>query len=344
MPSRAVRPRRFLGISTVLLTAALAGCGGSPSRPGPTTTAAAPTGCSGKLAPTYPGAGTAFDSPVSTRDQSAVATQVSAPTMSTAASGSSSYRIASVHVSARVIANGTFAVSPASLVLTDPNGKACPRPAANPLPDMLGLTTIDENRGADGNVAFLVPVDADLADYSVVYLANPTDTRALAKWSGRGTAPRQTVANSCDGPRITYDRKGVATVAFGKSASAVTDKIGTAATAEAPKPRVLTASSTVPRDVDGIAVSVRISAIGADAYVDRRQFVLLDGQGKSCRFGSLPSPGENLSNALITSGTSATYTLIFWVPKGATPTSWTLLQLSSPTSKKAVAGWATGRK
>lgn len=249
-----------------------------------------------------------------------------------------------MHVSARVIANGTFAVSPASLVLTDQNGTACPRPAANPLPDMLGLTTIAENRGADGNVAFLVPVDADLANYSVVYQANPTDARALAKWSRRGTAPGRTVANSCDGARVTHDRKGVATVPFGKSAANTTDKIGTTATAEAPKPHGLTPSSTVPGDVDGIDVSVRISATGADAYVDRRQFVLLDGQGGSCRFGSLPSPGENLTNALITSGQSATYTLIFWVPKGAMPSSWTLLQLSSPTSKKAVAAWATSSK
>lgn len=343
MLSRATRPRRSLGM-IILLTAVLAGCGGPADRPAPTAEVSAPTGCSGAAAPTYPGAGTAFDSPVSTRDQSAVATQVSAPTMSAAASGSSSYRIASVHVSAQVVANGTFAVSPASLVLTDQNGKACPRPAANPLPDMLGLTTIAENRGVNGNVAFLVPVDADLADYSVVYQADPTDARALAKWSRLGTAPRRTVANSCDGSRITYDRKGVATVPFGRTAANVTDKIGTSAESEAPRPRTLTASSTVPGDVDGIGVSVRISATGADAYVDRRQFVLLDGQGLSCRFGSLPSPGENLTNALIKSGMSATYTLIFWVPKGAIPNSWTLLQLSSPTSKKAVAAWATSSK
>lgn len=343
MPSRATSPRRFVGV-VALLSAALAGCSGSAGRPAPTTTVTQPRGCSGTSAPTYPGAGAAFDSPVSTRDQSAVATQVSAPTMSDAASGSGSYRIASVHVSARVIANGTYAISPASLVLTDQRGRACPRPAANPLPHALGLGTIAENRGADGNVAFLVPVDADLADYSVVYQADPPDARALAKWSRRGTAPRRTVANSCDGARVTYDRKGVPTVPFGMPAAAVTDKIGTTATAEAPKPSPLPPSSAVPGDVDGIKVSIRVTATGATAYVDRRQFVLLDGQGRTCRFGTLPSPGENLTNALIASGQSATYTLIFWVPKGAMPSSWTLLQLTSPTSTKAAAAWATTSK
>ncbi len=353
-PSRAGRSRAcFVGVAAVASCAALglAGCSSTPgstasgsSKSPTTTTNAGPAGCSGGTAPAYQGAGTAFDAPVTTRDQSAVATQASAPTMSTASTGNKNYGIASVHVSARVVTNGTYAVSPASVVLVDESGRVCPRPATNPLPDPYQLSTVRGGAGADGNIAFLVPTDADLAKYSVVYVANPTDRQALAKWSPQGIAPSRTVTNACDGPQVGYDRKGVATFPFGKPASTVKDAIGISVTAQAPKPRELPASDAVPADVSGVGVSLQISAKGADAYVDRRQFVLLDGQGGSCRFGGLPSPGETLSNTLIKSGKSGTYTVVFWVPKGGLPNSWTLLELSSPTSTKAVAAWSTGAK
>ena len=302
---------------------------------------AAPSGCSGPRGASYSGSVTAYDVPVPTADHTAVATQVGAPTLSQASSGTASYRIASVHVSARVVQNGSYVVSPGSLVMLDPQGRACPRPAHNPLAGAFSLTTIDEQRGADGNVAFLVPADADLANYSVVYVENPTDQRALAKWSKQGTAPHRTVTNACDGPHTTYDRKGTPTARFGATVSTVQGGIGVAVTPQAPTGRALGPSPTVPGDVDGVAVTFSVAARGAAAYVDRRQFVLLDSGGRSCRFGSIPSPGETLTSALVKVNASGRYTIVFWVPKGAQVHSWTLLQLTSPTSRRAAAAWST---
>ncbi|NYJ75345.1 hypothetical protein [Allobranchiibius huperziae] len=328
----------------VLATSVLTGCShGAPAK-AVRTTVVAPSGCSGPKDVSYSGGATAYDVPVPTPDHRAVATQVGAPTLSQVSSGESSYRIASVHMSARVVQNGSYVVSPGSLVMLDPQGRACPRPAHNPLAGAFPLTTIDEQRGADGNVAFLVPADADLANYSVVYVENPTDRRALAKWSKQGTAPQRTVTDACDGPRTAYDRKGVATVHFGRTISIINGGIGVTVTAQAPTPRTLGPSPTVPGDVDGVAVSLSVTARGAEAYVDRRQFVLLDGGGRTCRFGSIPSPGETLTSTLVKPNGSGRYTIIFWVPKGAQPRSWTLLQLTSPTSKRAAAAWSTSAK
>ena len=305
---------------------------------------AAPTGCAGARDVSYSGPATAYDVPIATSDHRAVATQVGAPTLSAASSGQSSYRIASVHMSARVVQNGSYVVSPGSLVLLDPQGRVCPRPAHDPLSGAFSLTTIDEQRGADGNIAFLVPADADLADYSVVYVENPTDHRGLAKWSGQGTAPRPTVSEACDGPRVAYDRTRVPTKRFGATASTVQGGIGVTVTPQLPAGRALGPSPTVPGDVDGVGVSLSVTAKGAAAYVDRRQFVLLDGGGRPCRFGSIPSPGENLTSALVKAGTTGRYTIIFWVPKGAQLHSWTLLQLTSPTGKRVAAAWSTAAK
>lgn len=330
--------------AAVLAASVLTGCSStSPTKASPTT-AAAPMGCSGDAGPTFTGAPTAYDAPVTTSDQREVATEVSAPTLSGAPSGSDQYRIASVHVSARVIQNGSYVVSPGSLSLQDQRGRTCPRPAKNPVPNPLSLTTIDEAHGANGNVAFLVPTDADLADYSVVYVAEPTDRTALAQWSRQGKAPQNTVTNACDGPRVAYDRKGARTSAFGSPTSTVDHGIGVTVTPQRPAARTLGPSSAVPADVDGVAVKVAVTATGAAAYVDRREFALLDSGGRTCRFGSVPSPGETLTSALVKAGSTGRYTLIFWVPKGAQLHSWTLQQLTGPTSKKVAAAWSTGAK
>lgn len=75
--------------------------------------------------------------------------------------------------------------------------------------------------------------------------------------------------------------------------------------------------------------------------MDRNQFVLLDDGGRSCRYGGVPSPGETLTSALVKTGATADYTLIFWAPKGAQLKNWTLLQLTAPASTKVVAAWST---
>lgn len=328
----------------VLAMSLLTGCSHNSSTKPIRTTVVAPSGCSGSRGASYTGSATAYDVPVPTSDHRAVATQVGAPTLSQASSGASSYRIASVHVSARVVQNGSYVVSPGSLMMLDPQGRDCPRPAHNPLSGAFALTTIDEQRGADGNVAFLVPADADLANYSVVYVENPTDRQALAKWSKQGTAPQRTVTNACDGPRTTYDRKGIATARFGAKGSTVRGGIGVDVTPQAPTGRTLGPSPTVPGDVDGVAVRFSLTAKGAAAYVDRRAFVLLDSGGRSCRFGSIPSPGESLTSALVKANVSARYTIIFWVPKGAQLHSWTLLQLTAPAGKRVAAAWSTSAK
>ncbi len=347
MPTRTPRSGRncvtAAFIACILL--GLTGCS-DDSSPAPTKspTPTALTGCTGGEGPSFAGKATSFDAPVATADQLAVATDVSAPAVSSTPAEQSRYRIASVHVSARVVQNGSFVVSPVSLVLLDPEGRLCSRPAQNPLAQPLGLTTIDEQRGADGNVAFLVPADADLADYSVVYVAQPTDRTALAQWSRKGIAPRRTVTDACDGPQGTYDRSNSATSTFGSTGSTVRDGVGTEITAGQPRPRPLAPSSTVPGNVQGITVDIAVTAREADSYVDRRQFVLLDSDGRSCRFGSIPSPGETLTNVLVKAGSTTRYTLIFWAPKGATLKSFTLLQLTDPASKKVATAWSTAAK
>ena len=346
MLHRATRRDSSLAVAAITTAAliALAGCSEPSSSP---TTRPAPTplsGCTGTAGPTFTGKATSWDAPVTTSDQSAVATDVSAPVLSPAPAEQSRYRIASVHVSARVVQNGSYVVAPGSLVLLDPAGKICPRPATNPLPQTLDLTTIDETKGADGNVAFLVPANATLADYSVVYVAQPTDRTALAQWSGKGTAPSRTVTDACAGQRTTYDRSTAPTARFGAAGSSISDDIGTVAIAQQPVGRKLAPSSSVPGNVQGLAVDLAVTARGADAYIDRRQFVLLDGGGRACGFGNVPSPGENLTSALIKAGSTARYTLIFWAPTGATLSSFTLLQLTEPTSKKVAAAWATTPK
>ncbi len=335
MPPRILR----LVLPTCAVGLLIAGC--SSDTPAPRrSTADAPTQCSGGAAPRAGGPATAYDAPVATTDHPALATQVGAPAM-TSVPAKAGYRVASVHVSARIVRNGSYPLSPASLVLQDSRGRVCPRPARNQLPRALTLGTVDETHAADGNVAFLVPADADLADYTVLYVANPGDRAALARWSRKGQAPRSTVGNTCDGPAGKPSRAGMRADRFGRPVSRVIDGVGTTVTAQPPSTRPLAASDRVPADVDGVAVSIKVVATGADAYVDRRSFVLLDGAGHTCRYGSVPSPGETLTSALIKSGSSGAYTLIFWVPKGSSVRSWTLLQLGAPGSSAAVASWSS---
>lgn len=258
-------------LTTAVLTAAvlcgLSACSDATTS-GPSTAGtrtAAPSGCSGARGPAFTGFATAYDAPVATADQSSVATEVSAPTLSPVPAEQSRYRIASVHVSARVVQNGSYVVSPSSVLLVDPKGTVCPRPAKNPLTTAFALTTVDEWRGADGNIAFLVPADADLANYSVAYVADPAARTALAQWSRSGRAPRRVVTNSCDGPRGTYDRSKAVTARFGSTGSAVRGGVGSTVTATSPTARALPPSSTVPGSVQGIAVQIAVTARGAAA-------------------------------------------------------------------------------
>ena len=110
-----------------------------------------------------------------------------------------------------------------------------------------------------------------------------------------------------------------------------------------PHRRAFEPGPTQPNDVDAMDIKLHVSAKGADAYVDRRSFVLVDGTGRLCRSSDLGSQGETLTSALVKKGHATNYTIVFWAPKGSAIHGLRLVQLSKPGGTKAQSVWSDSK-
>lgn len=319
--SRTLRRLSAAACAAALVTS-LAACQDEPdasdstSAPSNATTGrAGPTGCDGAKAPAFSGADQAYETIARVDQGKAVGVQTSAPTISKDASGIPGWSIARISVRASVVTNGVFALGPDSFSLVDDQGRQCTRPrSAGPSP--LGVSEIDEKKPAGGSVSFLVPTEADLNTYRVVYGSDPSGTKPEAQWSSRGSAPSAEAAAGCSSTTSSFRlASGVDRSTFG-STTTVGGENGSRIEVGAPKARTLKPSDRHPNDVDGLAVAVKVSALGTSSFVDRSMFQMVDDKNKTCGFSALGTEGENLSSDFVPAGESRSYTLIFWVPKG----------------------------
>lgn len=320
-------PRRVLPvIAAVSLATALSACSSddsaSDSRSDAPSSSARPTltGCDGPAAPKFTGTTQAYDSVAKVDQDESVGVQTSEPTLTKVSSGARGWAVAQLKVHASVLTNGVFAVSPDSFVLVDPQGKQCTRPRTSALPSPLAVSEIDERKSVTGTVGFLVPDDADLSEYSVVYVGDPSSRTAAAKWSSEGTAPKSVSATTCSNkPSPMGLEDGVERTSFGGERDTIGDpRTGAVRVAVShPRPKTLEPSDRHPNNVDGLEVTVKVEAVGSVAFVERNMFQMVDGKNNLCGYSQLGTEGENLSSDLVPAGQTRTYTLIFWAPKGS---------------------------
>ncbi|MFC6705876.1 hypothetical protein [Flexivirga alba] len=257
--------------------------------------------------------GTAFP----TGSSSALQVSAGAPEISSVPSGRPGFRLVQVPIKASVRTNGTFAVDHSQFILVDRAGRNCEQPSINPLSNGFVALTVDESRTGAGSVAFLVPSATVLAQLSVRYLPAVDATSATLSWRDGAAAPSPTKPpNGCDGAKAKISGSG-SLASFGSSLKHGNGVASTSVQAGTPKRRAFKPGPTQPNDVDAIDVRLKVSAEGADAFVDRRSFALVDGSGRLCRSSELGSQGETLTSALVKKGHSKDYTVVFWAPKGA---------------------------
>lgn len=316
--------RRLGGaVCAATLVAALAACQddepeATTSSTGPsggTTRSAAPTGCDGAAAPKFSGADQAYESVARVDAGRAVGVQSSEPTLSKDASGIPGWSIARITVRAAVVTNGVFALGPDSFSLVDDRGRQCTRPrTAGPSP--LAISEIDEKKSATGSVSFLVPAEADLNTFRVLYGSDPSGAKPEAQWSSKGSAPTGAGESGCSNQDTRFRlASGVDRTPFGDDVTVGGDS-GSRVEVGTPKARTLKPSERHPNDVDGLAVPVKVTALGTSSFIDRSMFQMVDDKNKTCAFSALGTEGENLSSDFVPAGQSRSYTLIFWVPKG----------------------------
>ena len=240
--------------------------------------------------------------------------------------------------------NGTFAVNHAQFALVGPAGRLCTQPQINPLPDGFVALTVDESHTGSGEIAFVVPDSVPTSALSVRYLPTANARSASLAWrTGAPTPAPSRAADACDGPKSTYRIKDVDSVPFGHSVQHGDDVVSSAVRASTPKRRPFIPGRTQPNTMDALDVRLHVTANGADAYVDRRSFVLVDGTGRVCRHSTLSSQGETLSSALVHKGHSADYTIVFWAPKGSAIHGLRLLQLTKPDGTKVESIWSDAK-
>lgn len=328
---------------TTALTLALTGCasGASGTDSGPATATTGGVHCDSGSVPSFSGKATAFDAPVDVESTHALATQASAPQLSDQSAPAKGFRIAQVKVNARVLTNGVFALHPESFVLADRDGNRCGQPDRNTLSGALTVSQVDETKPASGSVAFVVPAEANLSDYTVYYLGEPGSRTAVAAWSGSGAAPVVDELTSCTDRGNGYDLKKVPDHSFGAPVTTGDSEISLAVTPAAPALRELKPGPDQPNDVLGVAVTLTATAKGSEGFVERNQFQLLDSGGHLCQYNELGSDGETLTSALIPVGHPRTFTLIFWTPRGSQVPGWKLLYIPDPTNKKVAASWTS---
>lgn len=336
-------PRRLLVTAGLLSLIAATGACSSDSQPeSDSSTPSGPSGCDGRKAPARHAKQQAYDSAAPVGEGKAVGVQASEPELTKASSGAKGWSVAKVAVQARVLTNGVYAISPDSVMLVDPNGRLCTRPRTNAIPSPLPVGEIDEKQSASGNVSFVVPEDADLTKYSVMYADDPGAKKADAQWSTKGEPPTGGTSTACAPGRTSpMTLKNTERTKYGDSDTVGSPGSQVKITASKPKVRPLKPSTKHPNDVDGLAVKVKIEAMGSAAFVDRSLFQLIDGKGTLCRFGDLGTEGETLSTDLVPAGKSRTYTLIFWAPKGSADevTQLQLIYRPSADTNRGAAGW-----
>lgn len=339
-------PRRMLAaaglISLVAVTGACSDTGSEPEETAGSPTG--PTGCDGSKAPVHDGPAQAYDSVTAVGEKDAIGVQASQPTKTKASSGAKGWSVATVDVHARVLTNGVYAVSPDSVMLVDPAGRLCTRPRTEAVKSPLPVTEIDEAEPASGAVSFLVPDDANLSKYTVMYADDPAAKKADAEWSVQGAPPTGTSSTACTEGTLSplTLAEGVEREPWGESRTVGDEGSQLRITAEKPTARALKPSTKHPNDVDGLVVNIDVEAIGSAAFLDRGMFQMFDGKGTLCRYGELGTEGETLSTDLVPAGESRSYTLIFWAPKGAAnevkqPQ---LIYRTSNETNEGVAGWA----
>ncbi|NHN55703.1 hypothetical protein G9U51_07930 [Calidifontibacter sp. DB0510] len=334
--------RRVRSAAVACAVAALSACsspGAAPSSTSVQPTPTSATNCAGGKAPAYRGGQTAYDAPAPVEQTKALEAQASEPAMTSTPSRREGYRIAQVKVSAKVRTNGIFGVEPGNFVLVDGSGKRCEQPATNPLPNAFSVLQVDEATTGSGTVAFLVPAEANLSDYTVYYLPRPDASTATAAWSGSGTAPTVATQTACSTTKSQVTSDGVTAHDFGTPFTAGDSVVSQVVTPSKPTMRTLPPSAKQPNDVTGVAIDVTVQAKGAEGFVERSQFELIDTARNRCGYSALGSDGETLTNALVPKDKSQKFTLIFWTPKGSTVHSWMLLYVPDPKSRKATAAW-----
>lgn len=246
-------------------------------------------------------------------------------------------------IKAAVRTNGTFAVDHSQFVLVDTAGRSCKQPSINPLSSGFVALTVDESHAGAGSVAFLVPSSTTLSHLSVRYLPVVDASAATLAWRDGAAAPSPTqVSNGCDGDKAKFSGSG-RKASFGSSISHGDDVASSSIRASTPKRRAFTPGSTQPNDVDAIDVRLHISAEGADAFIDRRSFALVDGSGRLCRSSDLSSQGETLTSALVKKGQSKDYTVVFWAPKGGAIHGLRLVQLTKPGGSTVQSTWSDSK-
>lgn len=347
-PSSRPGPRALLIATACAATVTLTGCGSSgndgaaaPSSAVSTTTAA--PACSAASAARFSGATVPFGAAAPTGPSSALQVGASAPKISAVPSGRPGFRLVEVPITASVRTNGTFAIDHSQFLLVDRAGHACEQPSINPLGDGFVALTVDESHSGAGSVAFLVPAATVLSHLSVRYVPAVDARSATLAWRAGAAAPTPTrAANGCDGRRAKISGAG-SKASFGSPLRHGTDVVRVAITASSPQRRAFTPGPTQPNDVDAIDVRLHVAARGADAYVDRRSFVLVDGSGRLCRSSGLSSQGETLTSALVRKGHDKYYTVVFWAPKGSAIHGLRLVELNKPGGTKASSTWSDAK-
>ncbi|MBB2890320.1 hypothetical protein [Flexivirga oryzae] len=343
--TRSTLRRPVLAAACGLLASLLAGCssggpdGSASSSDGSVT--AAPATCSTSVAPGLNGAAVPFGTHATTGSSSALQVSSGRPMATTVPSGHAGYRLVEVPITADVRTNGTFAVDRSQFVLVGPDNRLCTQPKINPLAGGFVALTVDEAHPGSGVVAFLVPASVSTTQLSVRYLPATGAPSASLAWRSDATAPpTPEVTNACDGAKSTYRATGVHSVSFGSSVEHGDSVVSSTVRASTPTRRAFEPGPSQPNNMDAIDVKLHVTASGADAYVDRLAFVLVDGTGRLCRRAAVSSQGETLSSALVKKGHSANYTIVFWAPKDSTIKGLRLLQLTKPSGKKVGSIWS----
>jgi len=343
--TRSTLRRPVLATACGLLAALLAGCGtggqdDSPNAGGGSASAAATT-CSTKVAPGLSGTAVPFGTHAVTGSSSALQVSSGRPMATAVPSGRAGYRLVEVPVTASVRTNGTFAVDHSQFVLVGPDNRLCSQPKINPLAGGFVALTVDEAHPGSGVVVFLVPTSVSTTQLSVRYLPATGASSASLAWRSDAVAPATPkAANACDGAKSAYRTKGTHSVSFGTSVEHGNSVVSSTVRAARPTRRAFRPGPSQPNNMDAIDVRLRVTASGADAYVDRLAFVLVDGTGRLCRRAAVSSQGETLGSALVKKGHSADYTIVFWAPKGSTIKGLRLLQLTTPSGKKVQSVWS----
>lgn len=335
-------PRRLLTAASLISLVAVTGACSSDAEPEQSSGPTGPTGCDGKKAPSFGAKKQAYDSVAPVGEGDAVGVQASQPAKTKASSGAKGWSVAKVSVQARVLTNGIYAISPDSVMLIDPAGRQCTRPRTNAVPSPLAVGEIDEKDSASGNVSFLVPEDADLSKYTVMYADDPAAKKADAEWSSRGVAPTGGASTACaEGRRSPLSLKDTERTHYGDSDTVGSEGSQVRITAEKPQVKALKPSTKHPNDVDGLAVKIKVKALGSAAFIDRKLFEMFDGKGTVCRYGDLGTEGETLTTDLVPDGETRSYTLIFWAPKGSADQvkQLQLIYRTSTGTTRGAAGW-----